>query len=74
MYSYQYNSCRCDKCRHANTVMHQDLMARYRAGGGSGKHGTPYSYDTGCRCDPCRLAHNEKSLSFKRKRRESRSA
>lgn len=68
---YGNHGCRCDPCRAANAAYQRELMARYRASGGRGEHGTSYRYDTGCRCASCREAHNAKSRAWKQKRREA---
>ena len=69
VYMYQYKKCRCAKCRAANALAHRELMRRYAAGGGRGRHGTSYRYDTGCRCVVCKEAHNKKSREYKQKLR-----
>jgi hypothetical protein len=64
--------CRCERCRAANTMAHRELLARYRAEGGRGEHGTIYRYATGCRCRACLDASAADSSERKRRRRERR--
>jgi hypothetical protein len=40
-----------------------------KAAGGSGEHGTPYRYTTGCRRDPCRDARNAYLRAWAKRRR-----
>lgn len=69
--AYGNLGCRCEQCREANRVSHQDYIERVKAAGRSlGEHGSSLRYDTGCRCDICRLAHNRRSREKKRARRQ----
>ncbi len=51
-------------------MSHRELLARYRAEGGRGEHGTFYRYTTGCRCRACLDASAANSRERKRRRRE----
>ena len=66
--------CRCDRCKEANRLNHNEYIQKARASGhlanGDVTHGSSYRYDVGCRCDLCREAHNEKSRQTKQRIRE----
>lgn len=57
-----------DKCQILCNTCHKEKTMKYRTENRQG-HGTVSCYVRGCRLDPCRLAHNQATTAWKRKRR-----
>lgn len=67
---YRYHKCRCDDCRHANTISKRvERTGDPTAGMKTAQHGSRSKYVRGCRCGLCKSANRMYQRDMMRQRR-----
>jgi hypothetical protein len=66
---YRYHRCRCDDCRHANTIAKRvERTGDPTRGLRVAQHGTRTKYVKGCRCGLCKGANRTYQRDYMRGR------
>lgn len=70
---YSYHLCRCDRCVEANAVHQLEQTLARAVEIPEHVHGTENGYvNYRCRCDRCGVAHREKQLVYRERRRQKK--